>query len=623
MEEIGRYKIIRKIGDGGMGTVYLALDPRIHRKVAIKLFRLEKLQKDKEALKRFYLEAEAIGKLSHPNIVTIYDINDEKDAPYMVMEYLEGETLSTIIKEKKLLQISIILDIAIQLSDALEYAHSMGIIHRDIKPANIIMLPNNKVKLTDFGIAKFQSLTASPQLTTTGVIVGTPSYMSPEQISGQSIDQRSDIFSLAVVIWELLAGRKAFDADSIATIAFKVVYEELPPPEKYNPRVPHEFSKILSKALQKKPEKRYPTVSEFKADLQNLKIADSTLSVKPYYSYTEKILFRLSNPIIIALIIFTAIIFSIAGFYFLNQKIPQQQKPIAQTSIPTADEFIESAKKLANNNKYNEAILKLNQALRNYPKNIKIKKMIAEMYFKSQDYNAAILLYTDIASKNPNEINNILEIAKKWISNNKKEEAINLAKALQKISPSSIEVNEFLSKIEEKNEEKQTGAKAIPKEPIRLPSKPARAAKTNIEQQFPKVSINGKVTIISNPWAYAYINKVKIGPTPIISYSLPVGRHIIKLETPNGDTYEKTIFVFQNQTTEVYYNFESYAKIFVQSNKIADVYIDNQLVGKSPYYNDKMKPGKHIITIKTENHQETKYVLLKAGTRQDVQFIIP
>jgi len=540
----------------------------------------------------------------------------------MVMEYLEGETLSAIIKEKKLLPVSIILDIAIQLSDALEYAHSMGIIHRDIKPANIIMLPNNKVKLTDFGIAKFQSLTASPQLTTTGVIVGTPSYMSPEQISGQPIDQRSDIFSLAVVVWELLAGRKAFDAESIATIAFKVVYEELPPPEKYNPRVPHDFSKILSKALQKKPEKRYSIVSEFKSDLQNLKITDSTLSVKPYYSYTEKIRFRFSNPIIIALIIFTAIIFSIAGFYFLNQKTPQQN-PTMQTSIPSIDEFIESAKKLANNNKYNEALLKLNQALNNYPENIKIKKMIAEMYFKSENYNNAILLYTDIASKHPNEINNILEVAKVWFLNNKKEEAITLAKALQKISPSSIEVNEFLSKAEEKKEEKQPRVAVIPKEPIRLPSKPARTAETTIEQQLPKSSINGKVSIISNPWAYVYINKVKIGPTPIISYSLPVGRHIIKLETPNGDTYEKAIFVFQNQTTEVYYNFESYAKIFVQSNKSADVYIDNQFVGKSPYYNDKMKPGKHIITIKTANYQETKYVLLKAGTRQDVQFIIP
>lgn len=629
VERIGRYNVLKKLGDGGMGSVYLAIDPKIHRKVAIKVFKLEKIKQDKEALKRFYLEAEAIGKLAHPNIVTIFDIQDEKDEPYLVMEYLEGETLSSIINQKKILPIPLIIDIALQLCDALHYAHSNGIIHRDIKPGNIILLANNKVKLTDFGIAKFQSLADAPQVTKTGIIIGTPSYMSPEQISGNPIDQRSDIFSLAVVIWELLTGRRAFDADSIATIAFKVVYDDLPPADKYNPNIPKELSRVLTKALVKKPEKRYSNVQELRVELENLRNSNLTLQFESL-EIAKRAWY--AKPFNIAVIIFLLIIALMISYYWHLSSLEYQELE-ESTKMPIVD-YIEQSHNLIQNNKIEGAIDLLKKAEANFPEDIKIKKMLALAQQRKEDYDGAVDTYFRLIRDFPSEVGSVMQEAMKWHESGLQQQANKLVQQIKNQYPSNKEVNDFIDKVKKGEEDKL--AKVIVQKQDLQKGKPSNVAEEHKGASMdrptelsPDVSLNkslfGFVNIRCYPPAEVFIDKRSAGKSPLINYKLPVGKHSIRLKTANNQIYEKNIFIFSGKTEEIYYNFESYAKIFVQCGENSyKVYIDNNYVGVTPYYNEKVPAGKHTVIIeKASGQRETKYVFLKPNTMETIKCSSP
>jgi serine/threonine-protein kinase len=204
---------------------------------------------------RFFREAESAGLLTHPNIVTIYDAGEEHDLAYIAMEYLKGGDLEAYTKKDKLLPLKDTLSYVAQVADALDFAHSRGVVHRDIKPANIMLLKDsNEVKVTDFGIARI----TSSSKTKTGVIMGTPSYMSPEQVAGKKVDGRSDIFSLGVVLFEMLAGEKPFSGSDMTSLMYKVAKERHPSIREINPRVPQIVEKIIDKALEKEPDKRYP-----------------------------------------------------------------------------------------------------------------------------------------------------------------------------------------------------------------------------------------------------------------------------------------------------------------------------------------------------------------------------
>ncbi len=265
MEKIGKYKILKPLGGGAMGKVYLAHDPLINRDVAIKVLS-GNFKENPTLLKRFYVEAQAAGKLKHPNIVTIFDMGEEGDLPYIVMEYLEGDSLFTLIKEKKIDSLNTILLTIYQCANALDYAHSLGIVHRDIKPANIIFLKDKTVKIVDFGIARMGDLS----LTRDGVALGTPYYMSPEQINGEEVDGRSDIFSLGVVFYEMLTFNRPFTGDNLVTIFKKILSEEIPPIEKFKPDCPEEVKKIVLKALKVDKLKRYQKAGEMAEDISKL-----------------------------------------------------------------------------------------------------------------------------------------------------------------------------------------------------------------------------------------------------------------------------------------------------------------------------------------------------------------
>jgi serine/threonine-protein kinase len=268
MDRIGRYKIVRELGRGAMGVVYHAIDPNIGRPVAIKTIQLgagRKPEEQERLHERLFREARSAGILSHPGIVTIYDVEQQGDVAYIAMEYVDGSTLDQVLAPGVAISPERMFSILAQTAAALDYAHAKGIVHRDIKPANLMVTADGAVKITDFGIAK---ITASEQFTMTGSIVGTPHYMSPEQVQGQPVEGSSDQFSLAVIAFEMLTGEKPYTGEHLTTVVYKIVAEEPLPPHRLNPSLSGAIEAALRKALAKKPEARYRTCQEFAESLE-------------------------------------------------------------------------------------------------------------------------------------------------------------------------------------------------------------------------------------------------------------------------------------------------------------------------------------------------------------------
>ncbi|HEX9737409.1 MAG TPA: serine/threonine-protein kinase, partial [Thermoanaerobaculia bacterium] len=231
-QNLGRYEILGELGKGAMGVVYLAQDPIIKRQLAIKTFRMAYSAKEKEVAQfreRFLREAQAIGQLSHPNIVTVHDVGQEGEDYFIAMEYVKGVNLKQRMQHDEPLALEFVLEVVAQIADGLDCAHQKGIIHRDVKPANIIITHDHLVKITDFGIARLEQ----SNLTVAGQLLGTPNYMAPEQIQGRAVDARSDIFSLGVLLYELLTRKKPFQGENLTQVSHRIVYDEFTPPEEY------------------------------------------------------------------------------------------------------------------------------------------------------------------------------------------------------------------------------------------------------------------------------------------------------------------------------------------------------------------------------------------------------
>lgn len=273
IEKIGRYRVLGLLGQGAMGVVYKAVDERIDRLVAIKTLQVnDQLDEEQqtELRKRFLQEAQFAGKVSHPNIVTIYDVAEENETPYIAMEFIDGRTLDQVVAEfdpEAPPPLEMMIDVMLQICEGLNHAHKNGIVHRDIKPSNIIVTSDGLAKIMDFGIAKFSTSTN----TIVGTVLGTPAYMSPEQISGRTVDHRSDIFSLGAVFYEFLTRKKAFPGNNITEVMYHVLNENPVPISATNSSVPAVFDNIIMRALRRSPEERYRSMEYFGNDIRKLK----------------------------------------------------------------------------------------------------------------------------------------------------------------------------------------------------------------------------------------------------------------------------------------------------------------------------------------------------------------
>jgi eukaryotic-like serine/threonine-protein kinase len=266
ISHLGRYEILDELGQGAMGIVYKARDPLIDRVVAIKTINLSLALDEKDEYEgRFYQEAKAAGRLNHPNIVTIYDVGKSGDVAYIAMEFLEGRELRDILDQDQAMPVEQVLDITAQVALGLAYAHEHDIVHRDVKPSNIMVVRDGHVKITDFGIARMESAAVRTQ---TGMVLGSPKYMSPEQVTGKAIDQRSDIFSLGVMLYEMLTRQAPFTGENVNAIMYQTLNAIPPPPNTLNPAVPAMLNFIVAKALAKGLDDRYQDARELANDLR-------------------------------------------------------------------------------------------------------------------------------------------------------------------------------------------------------------------------------------------------------------------------------------------------------------------------------------------------------------------
>jgi len=265
MEEVGRYQVDQMVGEGAMARVFKAYDPKIDRTLAIKLLKSHLLT-DEEYRVRFFREAKGAGILSHPNIVTVFDVGEEDNHPFLAMEWVEGTTLADVLKEGRKFTAKEVVEIGVQLVRALDYAHRKGIVHRDVKPGNVMLVKDSlTVKVADFGICRIteSDTHVQGQQTQMGDVLGTPHYMSPEQVLGEKVDSRSDLFSAGVVLYQLLTGLLPFEGDSLISVAFKITKSDPPSIDKVRPDLPLALRRVIDRALKKQPAKRYQTGEEF------------------------------------------------------------------------------------------------------------------------------------------------------------------------------------------------------------------------------------------------------------------------------------------------------------------------------------------------------------------------
>jgi serine/threonine-protein kinase len=276
---IGRYEIVEELGRGAMGSVFKARDPAVGRIVALKTIHTTALEgaQSEEYRTRFYREARASGVLAHPGIVPVFDVGDDAGVPFLVMEFVDGRNLADVIKKGERYTLDRVCEIVQQVAEALGYAHRQGVIHRDIKPANILMTSkavygSERPRITDFGIAKL----ASSDITTTGQLLGTPSFMPPEQFTGSPIDGRADLFSLGVILYSLATGEQPFPGETMTAVSYKVVYTEPIPPAKLNPAIPARYEALILKALAKSPSDRFQTGEEMAQELASMRVGSGT-----------------------------------------------------------------------------------------------------------------------------------------------------------------------------------------------------------------------------------------------------------------------------------------------------------------------------------------------------------
>ncbi len=528
-EKLGRYEILSELGHGAMGVVYKAIDPLIDRIVAIKTIKFDLSSDDSADFEeRFYREAKSAGRLNHPNIVTIYDVGKSDNTAYIAMEFLEGQLLKDVLDVHTAMSIDKIVDIAAQIAEGLAYAHKNGIVHRDIKPSNIMLVYEDTVRITDFGIARM----STSSKTIAGTVMGSPRYMAPEQVVGKPIDGRSDLFSLGVVLYELLTGESPFDADNINTTMYRIVNEVPTPPKTLNPRLPEVFDYIVAKALAKHPDERYQSGVEFARDLRNYK--DLSINSSATAALNHPItLDRKRKP---------------------KSAIGEGTLPLIPTIMGPTSAPKKSAKSTETSTTKitNTQTVVLRKGLQGWNKKILIAVgMILLLAFTS------FLLRNEPAKKLNKAVQPTAMTAPQPLVPVKPRESVSLAEG-QALDARSKEMPPVAAP--PVVDPKLTVEPALPSEnvissPSLTPSQEIAPAVTRASPNVPTGS--ARLSFAVTPWGDVYLDGKKVGPSPPLKeLKVAAGKHKIEIRNLNFTSYSETVNIKAKSTKKIKHIFK-------------------------------------------------------------------
>ncbi|NIM91850.1 MAG: protein kinase [Candidatus Aminicenantes bacterium] len=475
----GRYQIIEELGRGGMGILYKVIDKKIEEKVALKLLRPE-IASDKKTIERFRNELKFARKISHRNVCRMYDLSEEEGTQYITMEYISGEDLKSSIRRMEQLTIGKAISIAKQVCEGLAEAHRLGVIHRDLKPRNIMIDREGNARIMDFGIARSMG---TEGITDAGVMIGTPEYMSPEQVEGKDIDHRTDVYSLGVILYEMLTGVVPFEGDTPLNIAMKIKTEIPEEPRKLNAQIPEELNNVILKCMEKDREKRYQSVEELFAELRRIeKRIPTTERLFPGRGIpAEKRAPSKSKKVLVpALVVVAVVIAGLAIWRFIIQ--PRATEPKPPPAPPRVEDYFEAGHKYWEKKKYSKAIDQFEKILALEPENLEATISLATILKEQGKIEKAIPEYEKaiaLSSSDPRPYLHLGEIHEK---EQELEKAVSFYRKFLDAAPEEAEfaaVEQKIADLEakylpEEEEEPQVEREIIPAEKPEPPPEPVK-----------------------------------------------------------------------------------------------------------------------------------------------------
>lgn len=579
MDKIGRYRITEQIGAGVFGDIFLANDVKIGRNVVIKTLRFDRFQKKEEAeaqKKRFLKEVKLAGKLIHPNIVTIYDVGKTEKGFFITMEYVEGKTLENLFEEDVDLSLQEILGIVHQVAQALDFAHSHDVIHSDISPTNIVKTDQGRIKVMDFGIAHYSS---AEHVTRAGLTVGTPGYISPEQILGRPPDSRSDIFSLGTVFYQLVFGVKPFDGKSVSSIFHQVLHEE---PEMSGDLVkplPHQIVKIFNHSLKKKPEERYQTVSEMIKDLENAKnvvilMQEKTTITDPRTSQTLK-----------------------------PRKINKTRKRVTSSSTSHTPSKPKSEKQHATKVAQSKPLKITSTSEKKVVRPDEISKDKANTSIKVT-LNKPVLAHE--SGRRPGQIGRHRQGYALLLTGFVLVSLFFIITVIYLFWGDAIFFMKFLH-FQSESQKAGVFLEDIP---------PESSPFDNASDENKKTSV---ITIDSQPPdADVYIQHRLVGQTPLDNITIPAGQFLIEVRKSGYSSWTEEVTVVENEPRKLDILLEGIEQLIVTSYPSgAEVYIDNELKGRTPIEFEDLTAGNYEISIELNGYKKhLEKVILSKDQKQ-------